>query len=350
MIKSRMIIVSLCLVFLTLIVVPATAADNTSDMDSVEIRQAHLSWTALDKDVEMNAAVTYCGTLYGSDTTTMNRLLSEFRAEEARIPETSTPKEVDALIAEMRNTTAQFRSETYAVMTKGQGKWDALSSQIFLVKENNPYLLEKKEYYWAVRTADQLAAFDAWVQDGQQHLDMLKAGGYDTTSAQRALDVFSSKRPDVKAALTQKTELAVNSVYQQIRPLSLDFGQKLEDVQGQVPDTTRFLFFIEQADRAVGKADTVNNALLPILLDIGSAETVLSKTKNDLKEARKLLGTGNLGNTKTPLRLVKKDLTDLAQAYRDIVHTAALTPDLSMELNTLAIRLDNTADQMGAVL
>ena len=350
MMKSWLPTLSLCLILVALLVVPATAADTTSAMDIVAIRQAHLSWTALEKDIEMNTAVTYCGTLYGSDTTTMNRLLSEFRAEEARITETSTTKEIDELIAEMRNTTAQFRGETYTVMTKGQGKWDALTSQIFLVKENNPYIHEKKERYWAVRTADQLAAFDAWVQEGQQHLDTLKAGGYDTTSAQRALDVFSSKRPDVKAALTQKTELAVISINQLIRPLSMDFTRKLEEVQEQIPDTARFRFFIEQADRAVGNADIVNAALVPVLLDIGSAETVLSKTKNDLTEARRLLGTGNLENTKTPLRLVKKDLTDLAEAYRDIVHTTALTPDLTTELNTLAIRLDNTADQMGAEL
>lgn len=72
----------------------------------------------------------------------------------------------------------------------------------------------------------------------------------------------------------------------------------------------------------------------------------MKKTKNDLSNAQRMLNTGSLEDTKTPLRLVQKDLTDLAQIYRDIASTMDLGKDLNSELNTLALRLDNTADQM----
>lgn len=334
------------LAILVVLIFPATAAEDGVVSDTVAIRQAHLAWTALDKEYEMSTSVTYCGTLYGSDTSVMSRLLAEFKAQEVRIPGTTTSGEVDALIEEMRNTTAQFSDETLAVMTKGQGKWENLEAQVLDAKDNNPYILGKKEKYWSVRTAAQLAAFDTWILEGQQRLDTLKAAGYDTTTAQRALDVFSAKRPDVKAALDKKSEITVKTTNQQVQQLSQEFIQKLQDVQEQVPDSTRFQFFIDQGYRAVGHCDTANAALVPVILDLGDAETVLKKTKDDLTTAQRMLNSRSLEDAKTPLRLVQKDLSDLAQAYRDIASTTALPEDLTTELNTLALRLDNTSSQM----
>jgi hypothetical protein len=334
------------LAILAILILPAAAAGNGTVSDTVAIRQAHLAWTALDKEYEMSTAVTYCGTLYGSDTSGMNRLLAEFKAEEAIIPGTTTSGEVDTLIGKMRNTTAQFSDETLTVMTKGQGKWESLEAQILDAKDNNPYIQAKKENYWTVRTAAHLATFDTWAGEGQQRLDTLKSAGYDTTTAQRALDVFSAKRPELKAALDKKSEAAVKTVNQQAQQLSQEFIQKLQDVQEQVPDSTRFQFFIDQGYRGVSRCDTANAALLPVILDLGDAETVLKKTKTDLANAQRMLNSRSLVDVKAPLRQVQKDLSDLAQAYRDIASTTALPEDLSRELNTLALRLDNTSDQM----
>jgi hypothetical protein len=334
------------LLILLLLPLPAAAADTGGFSDTVAIRQAHLAWTALDKEYEMATALTYCGTLYGSDISGMSRLLTRFREEESLIAEMATSGEIDTLIEDMRNTTAAFQEETASVMAKGQGKWDVLESQILDAKNNNPYILQKKEQYWAVRTKAQLAAFDTWVQEGQERLDILETEGYDTTTAQRALDIFASKRPTVQAAFASKSENSVKSANQLVQSLSQDFIQKLADVQDQVPDTVRLQFFIDQGYRAVRRCDTANADLLPYILDIGDAEPALAKTKTDLSTAQRMLGTGSLENTKTPLRLVQKDLTDLAQAYRDISSTMELPKDLTTELNALAIRLDNTASQM----
>ncbi|HEX3002482.1 MAG TPA: hypothetical protein VHN82_09010 [Methanoregula sp.] len=336
----------IAIVFLCLLFPPVTGADNGSGSDTVVIRQAHLAWTALDKEYEFSTAVMYCNTLYGSDITGMSNHLSEFRKQEARIMDTATGTEVDALIEEMRNTTGQFREETFSVMTKGQGKWDVLESQILDAKNNNPYILQKKDQYWTIRTRIQLAAFDTWVREGQERLDLLKAQGYDTTTAQRSLDVFASKKPTVSSAFAAKSETSIRSANQLLQPLSQDFIQKLSEVQEQVPDTIRFQFFIDQGYRATALCDKANAELIPILLDIDDAEAAVKKTKNDLTTAQRMLNTGSLENTRTPLRLVQKDLSDLAQMYRDIATTMDLGTELNTELNTLALRLDNTASQM----
>ncbi|AGB01583.1 hypothetical protein [Methanoregula formicica] len=336
----------IAIIFLSLLFLPVTAADDGSSSDTVAIRQAHLAWTALDKEYDFSTAVMYCNTLYGSDTTEMSRLLAEFRKQETRIKDTATSTEVDALIEDMRNTTGRFREETFSVMTKGQGKWDVLESQILDAKNNNPYLLQKKDQYWTTRTKAQLAAFDTWVREGQERLDILKAQGYDTTTTQRSLDVFASKKPTVSAAFAAKSETSIRSANQLIQPLSQDFIQELAEVQEQVPDTIRFQFLIDQAYRATALCDKANAELLPILLDIDNTVALVKKTKSDLTNAQRMLNTGSLENTKTPLRLVQKDLSDLAQVYRDIASTMDLGTELNSELNTIALRLDNTADQM----
>jgi len=348
--KAPFRILPVVLVLVALLCLPVTAIDNTTALHNVEIRQAHLAWTALDMDVEMNAAVTYCSTLYGADTSGMSALLAQFREKEALIPSAVTDEEVDALVAGMKNTTSLFRDETFVVVTKGQGKWEDLNVQVLAAKENNPYILNKQEAYWAVRKANHLADFDAWVKDGQQKLDTLKARGYDTTAAQRALDVFASKRPAVEAALTSKTEIAILTVSPQVLSLSEDFVRNLAVAQEQVPDSMRLKLLLDQADRAVVLADKVNTDLVPYLLDIGDADPVLSKTKTDITASRKVLDTGNLGATRTEMVHVQKDLVDLAQAYRDVAHSAALPEEFTAELNTMALRLDDAADQMGAAL
>jgi len=329
---------------------PVMAAASSPAADDTGIRQAHLAWSALETGTDMNAAIAYCGTLYGSDTSNMSRLLAEFQAEEALIPEADTGARIDTLIAMMRNTTGKYRTDTYAVMTRGSGNWDRLALQMSAAKADSPYIPEKKNTYWTVRKESQLEAFDAWVRDGQELINSLNSAGYDTTAAQRALAVVSARRPDLVTALASKTELAVQSVNRQILPLSEEFVLAVAEAQEQVPDSVRLQFFVDQGERAVGLADRVNYDLVPYLVDIGAADPVLTRTKTDLASAGNVLGTGNLGAAKAPFRLVQKDFADLALAYRDVLHSTDLPDGLSEELTTLALRLDDLASQMEAAL
>ena len=191
--------------------------------------------------------------------------------------------------------------------------------------------------------------FDAWILQGQQALDTLKKEGYDTTGAQRSLDLISFRRPDVLAALASRNEIAIQSINSKILGMSQQFGQQVNELQGEVSDNTTTGFFIDQGDRAVTRADAINYNLTVILLNIGPAETILAQTKKDLASATVLQNSGKFESAKTPLRLVKKDLTDLAEAYRDLEHSADLPPDLSATLDTMAGQLDTMAGQMGAI-
>lgn len=348
--KFPFLILCASLLLAVFVCLPVAADETTTLQHTVEIRQAHLAWSALDRDVEMTAAIPYCETLYGADTTNLSRILSAFRAEEARIPSAATRADLNVLIADMRNTTTQFRTELATIISTKQGKWADLNRAIAAAKLNNPYIQAKKDAYWNIRKANQLADFDTWVIEGQQTLNSKKAEGYDITAAQRALDVFSSKRPDVQAALNARSDTAIESVNLATVPLSEAFIDQLLALDTQVPDSGRWNHFIEQGDRVVAEADRINIALIPVILDIGDAEPVLAKTKKDLNTARVLLGSGNLEATKVPLRLVQKDFTDLALAYRDIRNTAALPGTLSAELDSMALRLDDAAGEMGAAL
>jgi len=337
---------------LALLCCTVSAAGNApvSSANGIATRQAHLAWTALAKETEMKTAIGYVTPLYSTDTTNMSADLAAFQAEEARIPATSSDADLAKLIADMKNTTALFRGETLVQMTAGQGKWDELRLRASVATANSPYITEKQNAYWNIRTTGTLADFDAWAAESQQVLDGLKAKGYNTATPQRTLDVITARRPEIQSALVSRSEIAVGAIGQQILAQSQVFSGQVIAVQGQVPEDRQLQFLIDQGYRVVGRADTVNHDLTMILIDIGPADPALSKAKTDLAASQKILSTGNLQAAKTPLRLVQKDLVDLAQAYRDVAHSADLPPALTAELNSMAIRIDDTVDQMGAAL
>jgi len=327
---------------------PAIAAsvDDPPAGNHIAVRQAHLDWVALEKDVEMNAALTYVSTRYNTNTTYLAGLLAAFRQVEARIPAASTDGDIDRIIADLRLITRLFRDEGEVQMGIGHGSWGELNSQILLATANNPYITEKKNLYWNTRTKGQLSDFDTWAQEGQEELTSLKARGYDTTKAQRALDVTNAKRPELLAALESRNEERINAAADLVLSLSRDYVSSIDEIRHQVPDDARIRFLLEQADRAVGKADRLNTDTTVVILDIGAADPSLSRLKDDIQTTRFMLNAGRLETAKKNLLVIKKDFTDLAQAYRDIASSANLPPDLSGALSAMAVTLDNTADQM----
>jgi hypothetical protein len=342
----------LMVLVLSLLCLPAAAAPDETPLgpNEIGIRQAHLSWVALTRDMEMNAAITYIYPLFETNTTRLNSLYGDFKTEEALIPGTTTRAGFDNLTQEMRSTTAAFRNETEIQMTIGQGKWDDLTLQVRAATTGNPYIEGKAAAYWSVRKANQLSDFDAWLLDAQGSLDLLGRQGYDTAAAQRTHDVIASKRPDLASALDSKSNDQIAAVNLVILGLSQQLGSQVAEIQMGVSGTEKTRFYIDQGYRAVYVADTINNNLTEILLDIGPAEPALKKVKVDLAATDKLLSAGNLALSKTPLLFVKTDLRDLAGTYRDILNTADLPPDLSETLRALIITLDNTSDQMDVSL
>ena len=324
----------------------AAPVDNTPADHHIAVRQAHLDWVALEKDAEMNAALTYVSTRYNTNTTYMAGLLAAFRQVEARIPAASTDTDIDRIIADLQLVTRLFRNEGEAQMSIGQGSWGELNSQILLATANNPYIAEKKNLYWSTRIKGQLSDFDTWAQDAQTELTSLKARGYDTTKAQRALDVTTAKRPELQAALESRNEDRINAATDLVLSLSRDYVSSIDETRHQVPDDARIRFLLEQADRAVGKADRLNADTMVVILDIGAADPSLSQLKEDIKATRLMLNAGRLETAKKNLPVIKKDFSDLAQAYRDIASSANLPTDLSGALSAMAVSLDNTADQM----
>lgn len=327
----------------------AAPGDTVSADHHIAVRQAHLAWVALEKDVEMNAALTYVSTRYYTDTAYMSDLLAAFRDAEARIPAARTDADLDRIIADFRQITRLFRNDSQAQMVAGQGSWAEQNSQILKATANNPYIAEKKNLYWSTRTTGQLSDFDTWAKEAQAELNSLKTKGYDTTKAQRARDVTVAGRPDLKAALESRSEERVNAASEVILSLSMDYVSSVEETRHQVPDDTRIRFLLDQAERAVGKADQLNADTMVVILDIGAAEPSLSQLKEDIGATRLLLNAGRLESAKKNMPVIKKDFTDLAQAYRDIASRANLPPDLSRALGAMAVALDNSAGQMGDV-
>jgi hypothetical protein len=314
--------------------------------DELPIRQAHLTVAAFTTEVEMTAAITYIHHLFSTDTSRLNALFLEFKQQEALIPQATTREDFEILAGQMRTTTAAFQNETGFQMTAGQGKQADLQRQIAAATTGNPHIAQRQQAYWNVRKTGQLRTFDAWVAAAQADLDTLKKQGFDTTTAQRTLDVIGSKRPVLVAALEAKNEDRIAAANDVIHPLTIQLNDQVQEAQKQVPEGERMQFLVDQGYRAVSRADQINNDAIRILLDIGPAEPALRSMKNNLATTRRLLASGNPGMAKTPFLLAKKDFKDLSMAYRDLANSSLLPPDLTATLRAMVITLDTTADQM----
>jgi hypothetical protein len=338
----------LLLIILAAFCTPALAApaDTPLPPGEVQIRQAHLSWMALITETEMDAAITYIFPLYGTDTARLTTLSDLFRSQVSEIPLATTQGDFDLLVGEMRAITAEFRNETSVQVTRGQGDPATLTLQVRAATTNNPYITDKEAQYWTIRRTNQLGAFDDWVRGTQGSLDTLKKQGYNTTAAQRTLDVTAAKRPDLADALGSRNEGRILAENQEILPLTRQESVQVREAQGQVSDVARMQFLVEQGYRGVAQADRINRDLTVLLLDIGPAEPGLNKVKTDLATTSRILGTGNLALAKTPFSLVRTDLRDLASAYRDIANTADLPPDLGAALRAMILTLESSSDQM----
>lgn len=322
------------------------STDSPLTQSEVSILQAHMAWSALEREAEMNAAVATIYPLYETDTTRLSGLLSDFKKQEALIPVTETRAGFANLTREMRAITSQFRNETATQMANGHGNPADLTLAVRAATANNPWIEEKKTAYWNTRKTRQLADFDTWVLSSQNSLDSLQVQGYDTAPSQRTLDVIIARRPDLVAAFESKNEAQVNSANAVILPLTRQLAEQADAAQAQVSEGERMQFQVDLGYRAVYRADSINADLTTILLDIGPAEPALKKVKADLLVTSRTLRTGNLPLARTPLSLVKKDLKDLSAAYRDIANSADLPPDLTATLRSMVLTLDNTANQM----
>lgn len=328
--------------------IPAAAADagTTLPHNEAEIRRAHMDLVSYTRDAEMTAVIAYIYPHYGTDTARLNMLLDSFREQEALVPAATTAEDFSNITREMRSIVSEFRNETGVQMVKGYGKPDELSTALTGAVTNNPYIAQRKAAYWTIRKAGQLEDFDAYVLSARSSLEGLGAQGYPLEKAKRALDVLASKRPELASALDARNEDRIVSAGAIILPLSVDLKDRVAEAQGEVSDAERMRFIIDQGYRAVKRADSANGELMKIFLDIGPAEPATRKLKQDLATAERILATGNLGMTKTPLTLVKKDLKDLSADYRDLATTETLPDDLGATLRALILTLDGTANQM----
>jgi hypothetical protein len=199
---------------LTLIVcLPVTAVevDPALANNELAIRQAHLSWVSESTAVQMNAAITFIGTLYSTDTTEMNRIYQDYRVTEKRISTITSKDDLKLLIQDLQEVTIRFRNETGIQLVNGQGKQPDLKVALDESIAGNPYIENKKKAYWDLRANLQMNDLTTRIKLARTVLNDLNAKGYDTAGAQRILDVIASKEPVLKDALVSKSDTNAQS-------------------------------------------------------------------------------------------------------------------------------------------
>jgi hypothetical protein len=330
------------------ICLPVTAGDVDPSLayNELAIRQAHLSWVSEITDVQMNAAITFIGILYSTDTTEMNRIYQDYRVKEQRISTIESKDDLDLLITDLREITIKFRNETGIQLVNGQGKQPDLKAALDDSIAGNPYIENKKKAYWDLRADLQMKDFTTRIKHARTVLSDLNGMGYDTAAAQRTLDVIASKEPILKEALGSKSDTKVQSANSEIHELSLQLTDQVGNLQEQIPKDQKIRFSLDQADRAIGVADSINHDLVILILNIGPAEPILATAKGDIRSTRLVLDSGRIDAAATSLLLVKKDFRDLAVAYRGVATSAPIPRTTADTLVTMSFLLDSAADSM----
>jgi hypothetical protein len=339
-----------CMVLLAIAAcVPVQAADPIPTAESLfPLNQAHLAWMAEIADVEMVASITYVDTLIGKNTSTMLSLHDDFRNARLAVSSIASRPALVTQTSLMQKTVLLFNQETKNQIAAHQGNTGGLQVQIHnALNAADSTVALKKDAYWAIRSARQLDDFDSWVIRTQKTLDTLQTRGYPVTDAQLYLNRFTGLRTDLKSSLDAQDLNNADVTALTIRGRSLEISDRITALQEQVPENTTAEFRIGEADRVIIRADWINNQLVEQILDIGAAEPVLSRTKNDVNLARSALKGGQAGIVSTQLQLIKKDYRDLAAAYRDIAISASLPEGMAEVLKTTRIALEDTADRIG---
>ena len=340
----------LCLAVLAIVLcIPVQAAGTGPSVpdNQVPVQQAYLAWMAEETDAEMGAAVMYVEPLPGADTSTMISLLSDFRNARPAIGSMASRPDLENLTRRMQEIATRFNEETKNQTLARGGTMKDLQVQTGNAVDRNPYVVMKKDAYWATRTTRQMEDFDLWVMQTQGTLNTLQAQGYPVAETQPYLDRFSGLKSELKSSLDSKDFDRADAAALSVRDRSLEVTGRIQDLQGQVPEDKKTGFRIDEATRVIALADRINNQLTEQILDIGAADPVLLKTKDDLRLAQGALNGGQMGLASSYLLLIKKDYNDLAAAYRDIAVSTSLPEGMADVLNTMAITLGDTADRIG---
>ena len=175
--------VVLCLALLVIFTcIPVHAADpGTSAVASLPVQQAYLAWMAEMSDAEMVATISYVETLYGADTGTLTYLHTSFSQTRSAIGSIATLPELNNQTSRMQKTVLAFNREAINQTSAHQKKIAGLRAQTGKAVIANPYITMRKDAYWSARRTQQLADFDAWVDQIQKSLDSLQAQGFSVT-------------------------------------------------------------------------------------------------------------------------------------------------------------------------
>jgi hypothetical protein len=248
----------------------------------------------------------------------------------------------------MQETVRMFLNEAKVQMRAGKGRWGELQSQMKAAVDSNANIGSLKNGYWSTRNENELANFDTRVQRVQVVLDTLKGKGYDTTAAQGTLDAIRAKRSLLEAAILAQDTTRIQVINKDIYTLSQQLVQQVKDLQVAVPDKTIIKYYIGLGNRAVARAEMINNDLRSLGIGVTAAEQALSAVKTDISAAQAALDAGDVTGAKDALHKAKADVIALAQAYRTIAKTAGISADEAGTLETTAATLDLAAAEMGA--
>ncbi|RZN36906.1 MAG: hypothetical protein EFT35_07420 [Methanophagales archaeon ANME-1-THS] len=348
---QKSVIVLIVILALSSTCVSVVSAEDFPVLDKeVEIRQAHLKWTAAIYETSMNAVIAYIDEISeGTGTSELISLRDDFKAQTEKIGTLTTHVALNNALRQLAQITTDFRLETRKQMDEHNGRYLELVNRVeTALDENQEELDSLKNTYWEKREENTLAIFDIRVNRAQTILDTLQTKGYDTGEAQKKLDEIKAKRSGLEAALAAKDNLAIAQVHLEILSLSKELARIVRDLQVMIPQEVRVKHWLHVGDRVVAWTATIIAELETLGIDVAQLQSIHSQAETDLEKAHDAFDAHNFDEAIDALNDLKTDLIKLRDAYEELVFSGVLSGDMKRTVEATSAALDDTIKDMDA--
>ncbi len=349
--KRNIVAVMLMLSMLAVFSITVSASgDNEFPIleKQVEIRQAHLKWTAEIMEISMDATIEYVDEVsFGAGTSELSELFDDFKDQTKKTEALTTHVAFNNALRQLRQIITDFRLETREQMTEHNGVgWQLLADIKEALDENKGKIDGLEDEYWEIREDNSLEIFDIWVDWAQNILDKIEDNGYDTIEAQAKLDEIKDERGSLENALKDRDNAEILQIHLELLDLSKELRDIVRDLQVEIPPKKIIEHWINVGDRIVDRTDTIISELDALGIDVTELREIHIKMGADLETAQEEFEALNFKEAIEALEEFKTHLIELRDAYEELIFGDTLPEEMEAKLEATIDVLDDSIKNM----
>jgi len=187
---------------------------------SIAMRQAHQAWRAEVRSAEMNASGDFVHSLDGADASSLDQISARFNVTRANITAAKSPAELSQVHRDLQELSKKYRVELRSQVLPAGGNVSELRGLIHEAVRSSPRVSLLEDAYWNVRQSGELFTLDYWIERAENTANHLESQGYNVTSLLETLDQLKDMQDELRAALEQRDQEALQEVQREVMNLT----------------------------------------------------------------------------------------------------------------------------------